>query len=173
MSELREIFTKLLPSVPAVKRSAFLDGMRAYHEKFKGYRGGDMNYEADEQYQNEWVDIAKVDQTDYWVYSPQFSQVMGLLVNELFKTKIQHHSLPNPLSYNRDVILIDKHMNRWAVSFIAAESEPEKLRICMRFPRSKTLICTCGIKFVSENEISAADTKVAINVLDTSGWYES
>lgn len=168
-SKIHEIFTTILPSVEAGKRMAFLAGMRAYHEKFMGWRVG-MHYEADEQYQNEWFEIAVVDQNDYWLYSPQFIKIMGLVLNELFKTRIQYHSLPDPTVIDRDCALIDRLTNRWVVSLRTPENEPEKMRICMRMPRSVTQMCTCGM--ASENEVSAVNPTVQIRVTDTRAWYD-
>ena len=47
--EIKELFRSILPSVAAIKRNAFLDGMLAYHEKWNKCREESMNYEADEQ----------------------------------------------------------------------------------------------------------------------------
>lgn len=131
-----------------------------------------MNYEADEQYLNEWVEIAVMDRDDYWIYSPQFSKVTGLVLNELFKTKIQCHNLPDPLNFDRDLIFIDKHANRWTVSIRTRDNEPEQLRVCMRLPRSVPRLCMCGVSLASENECSVVGTKMAIQVIDTSVWYD-
>ena len=170
-SKIHEIFTTILPSVEAGKRIAFLAGLQAYHEKFKQWRVGSMNYEADEQYQNEWFEIAVVDQNDYWLYSPQFSKVMGLMLNELFKTRIQYHSRPDPTVIDRDSAFIDRLANRWLVSLRTPENEPDKMRICMRMPRSGTQMCTCGL-MASENDVSAVNSKLHLRVTDTSAWYD-
>ena len=170
--EIKEVFERILPSVAAIKRNAFLDGMLAYHAKWKKYREDSMNYQEDEQYQNEWVEIAVMDQEDYWLYSPQFSQVVGRVLNELFKTKIQYHSLPDPTLIEKAIVLIDKHGNRWLVSLRTPKNEPEKMRVCMRMPRTVSPMLTHEANMASENEVSAVNAKVELRVTKTSAWYD-
>lgn len=171
-NEIREIFTRSLPSVADVKRSVFLDGMQRYHAKFNKYREDSMNYEADEQYRNEWFEIAVMDKDDYWLYSPWFSKVAGLVLNELFKTTIKYHSLPDPLVFDKCIVLLDEHANRWIVSIKTQENEPEKVRVCMRFPRSVPKSSMKVAVTIDESELSSVDCKEVIQVTGTGVWYD-
>ncbi len=108
-----------------------------------------------------------MDRDDYWIYSPQFSKVLGLVINELFKIKIQFHSLSGPVSLEKTICVIDNHANRWILSIQKREREPEKLRISMRLPRTKTTMCACDL--VHEKEVHSGTPALCVD--STSSWY--
>ena len=168
--ELDDIFTTHLPGVAEGKRRAFLDGMRAYHAKFKEYREEHMVYETGEQYQNYMAEIVVLDPEDFWVYAPHFCRVFGLVLNKLFKTKISFLSTPAIGSYERGMLFVDANKFRWSSMITPSVSEPGRLRICVRFPRSDTKFCVHQL--ASENDISQKESTVIAIVTSVSDWYE-
>jgi len=168
--ELDEIFTTHLPSVAEGKRSAFFKGMRAYHDKFKAYREESMVYETGEQYMNDIPEITMLEQEDYWIYSPHFCRAFGLILNKVFKTKIDFISTPDISNYERGIVFIDTNKIRWTLLITPSVSEPEKIHIRLRFPRYNTNICLHSL--ASENEISQKISPVTILVTSTKAWYE-
>jgi hypothetical protein len=168
--ELDEIFTTHLPSVAEEKRSAFFKGMRAYHDKFKAYREESMVYETGEQYMNDIPEITMLEQEDYWIYSPHFCRVFGLILNKVFKTKIDFISTPDISNYERGIVFLDTNKIRWTLLITPSVSEPEKIHIRLRFPRHNSNICLHSL--ASENVISQKISPVTILVTSTKAWYE-
>jgi hypothetical protein len=168
--ELDEIFTTHLPSVAEGKRSAFFKGIRAYHDKFKAYREESMVYETGDQYINDMPEITMLEQEDYWIYSPHFCRVFGLILNKLFKTKIDFISTPDISNYERGIVFIDTSMIRWTLLITPSVSKPEKIHIRLRFPRYNTNICLHSL--ASENEISQKSSTVTLFVTSTKAWYD-
>lgn len=168
--ELDEIFTTHLPGVAEEKRRAFFEGMRAYHAKFKEYREESLVYETGDEYLNDMPEIVVLDQEDYWVYAPHFCRVFGLVLNKLFKTKISFLSTPPIGSYERAVVFVDANKIRWTMLITRSVSEPERLRICLRFPRSDTKFCVHQL--ACENDISQKDSTVIAIMTSVSDWYD-
>lgn len=169
--ELQEIFRTNLPFVDEEKMCLFLDGMREYHMKFKQYSDWDINYHKDDNYLNECVHISDVGPEDYWVYSPHFKKVFGLVIGRLFRTKVEFVVLPNPVEFKKSIVVLDKHMNRWLLYIEKPDGESEKARIYMRFPRPGTNIVKGT--FTCDSEICNIDYDKTLLVADASSWHES
>jgi len=170
-SNISAIFERNLPSVDKEKKSIFIEKMLAYHNEFKRHRDNEMNYEENAEYQNEHSTLSIVDQNDYWIYSPQFKKTLALIIGELFKTKITEVSFGTPVTVTQDLVLFDGHLNRWTMSFQSRESEPEKLHIVIRFPRSKSR--TKRTELVDEKTVSDLPPDTYVNVIDTSQWHDA
>ncbi len=97
-----------------------------------------MVYETGEQYLNDLPEISVLDHEDYWVYTPDFCRVFGLVLNKLFKTKIGFLSTPDIGSYERGIVFVDTNMIRWTMLISPLVSKSERMRIFLRFPRSDT-----------------------------------
>ena len=166
--EMHEIMTTILPSINVNKRRALIDGLCAYHAKFAEYRCDRINPETSEDYLNEQFELAVVDQDDFWVYSPYFSKAMGLVLNKLFKTKIMYMGLYECVRYDREIVYIDKDMHRWMVRFLPVETE--KLRICMRMPRSGSLLQKA--RAFDTSQVLDPVNPAIISVVETNAWYE-
>ena len=165
------IFEKNLPSVEEEKKNVFINNMLAYHSEFKRHRDSEMNYEENTEYQNEFSTLSILDQNDFWIYSPQFKKIVALMISELFKTKITQVSIGTPVDVTQDFVLFDRHLNRWMVSFQSRESEPEKIRIVIRFPRSKSKVNLTTM--VDEKTISdPINVNPCIAVIDVSQWHD-
>ena len=170
-SNISAIFERNLPSVDKEKKSILIEKMLAYHNEFKRHRDNEMNYEENAEYQNEHSTLSIVDQNDYWIYSPQFKKTLALIIGELFKTKITEVSFGTPVTVTQDLVLFDGHLNRWTMSFQSRESEPEKLHIVIRFPRSKSR--TKRTELVDEKTVSDLPPDTYVNVIDTSQWHDA
>jgi hypothetical protein len=168
--ELHEIFTTNLPYVDPDKSHDFIYKMREYHTNFRQFSEWDINYQKDDNYLNELVHITSVDPEDYWVYSPQFKKVVGLVIGKLFRTKIQFVSIPYPIGYSHSINVIDKHMNRWSLIINEPNGEPEKARICMLFPRPVTQIMETSP--VSTLDLNNPNYNTPVIVANASKWYE-
>lgn len=168
--ELDEFFSGNLPSVEPEKRRGFLDGMRVYHRQFKEHRDKDMNYEKDDNYLNAWITVTKIDHEDYWVYSPHFKKVIGLVIGKLFGTRIQYISMPDPVSTDFDTMIIDKYFNNWTISILKDVDVPGKLCVCMQFPRSNIQVEQAI--FTNKNDASNPNLKNVLRVANTNRWYE-
>jgi hypothetical protein len=141
--ELDEIFTTHLPSVAEGKRSAFFKGMRAYHDKFKAYREESMVYETGEQYMNDLPEITMMEQEDYWIYSPHFCRVFGLILNKLFKTKIDFISTPEITKYERGIVFIDTSRIRWTLLSPPPSENPKRsISACDSHGTTPRFVCT-------------------------------
>jgi hypothetical protein len=170
-----DIFTENLPWISPDKAEAFADGMLTYHNAFKTRRDEDMNYKSAPDYHTEWNFIMTVETDDLWVHTPHFRKVVGLALGELFKTKITMFSPQNTADIEHSVMFIDAHLNRWGVSLLRSETNPDKFRICARFPLSDTKVQP--FKTIKEKEMSdPAFNKSEIHILvqdTTSLWYPS
>ena len=134
--ELSEIFERNLKLVADEKKHAFVAKMREYHMKFKNRRDNEMNYEGNVDYQNELFLLSVVDTSDYWIYSPQFCKSVAIMIGKLFKTKITHVSI----GVCDATAFVDKHGNRWLMTFQSRESAPEAVYVGIRFPRSNSCV---------------------------------
>jgi hypothetical protein len=170
---IAEIFTKSLPSIQRAKAEAFADGMLTYYNAFKTRRDEDMNYKSAPDYHSEWNFIMAVEPDDLWVHSPQFRKVVALAIGALFKTNITMFSPQNTVDIVYSLMFVDAHFNRWGVSLLRSESQPEAFRVCARFPLSDTKIQT--FKTILETEmIDPAFNKSDVHILgqDTTAlWY--
>ena len=163
-NKIAEIFAKCLPSIPGAKAEAFADGMLTYYHAFKTRRDEDMNYKSVPDYHTEWNFIMAVESDDLWVHTPHFRKAVALALGELFKTKIAMFSPPNTVDIEHSVMFIDAHFNRWGVSLLRYESQPEAFRVCARFPHSDTKVLP--FKMFSEKEMSdPAFNKSEIHIL--------
>jgi hypothetical protein len=57
MTEIEEIFTKCLPSIPSSAADTFAKGMHAYYDAFNTRRESEMNYNKAPDYHNALHDI--------------------------------------------------------------------------------------------------------------------
>jgi hypothetical protein len=135
-----EIFTKNLPWISPDKAEAFADGMLTYYNAFKSRQDEDMNYKSAPDYHTEWNFIMTVEPDDLWVHTPQFRKAVALALGALFKTKITMFSPQNTVDITYSVMFIDECFNRWGVSLLHSETDPDKFRICARFPLSDTKV---------------------------------
>ncbi len=140
---IAEIFTKHLPSLPTETVEAFAKGMRSYHDEFKRYRDIAMDYESLDEYKNEQHTIMRVEQGQFWPYSPHFMKSMALVIQALFKTKITGLST-SPVVMEPTIVFLDENKNRWVVLVERCALNPEMNKIQIQFPRSKTPVSTIG-----------------------------
>ena len=164
--ELSEMFERNLKLVEFEKRHRVVEKMREYHSKFKEHRDNMMSYEENVEYQNELFLLCVADKCDYWIYSPQFCKSVCVMINKLFKTKITHVSVG---SCNATAFF-DKHGNRWVMTFQYRESEPERVFVGMRFPRSKScvkVVDACDDKTVSEPQFNGS---FLVAEVSADGW---
>jgi hypothetical protein len=115
-----------------------------------------------------------VEPDDLWVHSPQFRKVVALAIGALFKTNITMFSPQNTVDIVYSLMFVDAHFNRWGVSLLRSESQPEAFRVCARFPLSDTKIQT--FKTILEKEmIDPAFNKSDVHILgqDTTALWHS
>ena len=170
-----EIFTRILPSVPSGAADTFAHGMRTYICAFKAQRDNDMNYESTPDYQNGWNEIMVVQADDLWVHTPHFNNILGLSISELFRTKITMFSPPCTVEIFRTVVFVDAHFNRWIISIMQSEIDPEQIRVCARFPRSGTKVEYFCLK-KTENELSSPTFNTScfkLLVYDANVWHDT
>ena len=85
------------------------------------------------------------------------------------KTKIDFMSTSEMAKYEHGIVFIDTNMIRWNLLITPSVSEPEKIHIRLRLPRSNTKI---GLHHIaSEKEISCKDSTATILVTSTNDWY--
>jgi len=168
--EISDIFKRNLKMVDDEKMRVFVENMHAYYCRFKFHRDNELNYEGNTDYQNELFHLSMVNEEDYWIYSPQFKKTVGLMISKLFKTKITDIGLISPVAACQDYVYFDKHMNRWIVSIESRESEPGKMRIMIRFPRSNSILRSVDV--VDSQTVSDPQFKGIFWATGASVWYD-
>ena len=173
MTEIEEIFTKCLPSIPSSAAESFAKGMHAYYDAFNTMRASEMNYEKAPDYHNALHDIMVVKPDDYWIYTPHFKKIMGLSISKIFKTKITRLACANDVEIFHSTVYVDEHRNRFVFFIIASDVDPTMIRLCARFPVSGTKMQE--IQMITDKEMSSPDFNAsmdAILVQDASAWHD-
>ena len=169
---IQDLFTQNLPSVQSNSANEFSKGMNAYYSAFKVQQEKAMNPESIPDYHNAFHKIMEVQKDDYWVHSPQFRKVLALAISNVFKTEITMLSPPCLPYIYYTMVFVDEYKNRWIISLQESASDPNKLSICARLPRSSTK--TQYSISMTEKELSSADFNascVQIFVQDTKSWH--
>jgi hypothetical protein len=171
---VEEIFSRNLPSVNSNAAAVFASGMQAYYEVFKQKRDSDLNYDKASDYYDEWNQIMEVGQDDLWVHTPHFRKILGLAISKLFKTKITMFSPPCTVKPDHSMMFIDQHANRWGVSVMQSASDPQKVRVCARFPIPRTRVSKFQItteeKTCNPSFNSAFDNTILVQ--DAEYWHK-
>ena len=159
--KISKIFVSNLPWVNKSRQCAFCKGMLAYFDQFKKYRDQCMNYEDENEYQTDVFHILGLNPKECWVYSPQFSKIVALMLGVLFKTEIISVEVISPTCKDQHRSFHDKKVNRWVMVINFHE---DQLRILMRFPRKAT--ATMATALVREGSIYDPTYTGAILVTD-------
>ena len=167
-----QIFSGLLPFVPATVADKYAESMRAYHAAFTRFRVAAMNYEDLPDYQNTQATIMELPKEHFWPFCPNFRKCVCLTLQELFKTKIVSFSM-SPVSLDQHMVFVDESANRWIMSVVESTRDPEGMNVVyMHFPRSNTPICKCvsTTELVALNAMSFGLSGQNLVVSDTACW---
>jgi len=115
----------------------FANGMWEYRVLFQIHVDSSPQYEQTQQYKDEKSVIFSVCKDDFWVYAPQFKQVLVRTIQGLFRTRVTHFSESNSMCLPYVLVFVDATTTRWTMEVDGLDNS---LIISFRMPVKNTQI---------------------------------